>query len=80
MALVTPLTTSSLEQAILRAIEQYIADEAEKVLVEAQAKLEQKIRQSLGALCMSVSSYYTVERINGVDIRIHVKDQREAGR
>lgn len=66
----------SLERAIHAAIEQYIADEAEKILTEAQAKLETKIRQGLGALCMSVSSYYTVERYNGVDIRILVKDVR----
>lgn len=76
MAVVTP---SSLERTIHDAIEQYIADEAEKILAEAQAKLERKIRESLGALCMSVSSYYTVERFNGMDIRILVKDQREAG-
>jgi len=74
MAILEPM---SLERVITDALDKAILREAEKVITEAQAKLEQAVREKLAEIVMAVLSEFSIER-HQQHIVITVRDRRSA--
>jgi len=64
------------ESAIMAAIKSEIDRQREKVIEEAVAEFEEKVRKAVGQVVLQLSDYYSVERL-GAELVIHVKIEGE---
>lgn len=55
-------TLDSFQQVVIQAVKNAAEKEAEKVIADAVADFEKRLRREIGLVAMEVSSYYQIDR------------------